>query len=238
MSKIKRKFYKKVSPLIGNFLDSLFLTDFSRRGLDYYHNYHENDYSFNKDEVCLIHVPRTGGGTLRFYLEKNKKFFTLNKGAQHYPISLICNPKEYKYVSIFRNPIDRVISHYNMLLETKTKVASFGFSNWLKNDRFSKNLYCQYFSGHVYEEVNEQIYNSALDNIKNFFFIINFEKFENEIKELLKKLDLDHNIEIKKIGSRIQKNFNDDISKMKILAKEYNSWDLKLFKEFINLKKY
>ncbi len=91
-----------------------------------------------------------------------------------------------------------------MLLEAKTKVASFGFSNWLKNDRFSKNLYCQYFSGRVYEEVNEQIYNSALDNIKNFFFIINFEKFENEIKELYKKLDLDHNIEIKKIGSRIQ----------------------------------
>ena len=35
----------------------------------------------------------------------------------------------------------------------------------------------------------------------------------------------------------MQKNFDEDISKMKILTKEYNSWDLKLFNEFINLKK-
>ena len=236
MTKIKRKIYKKLSPLIGNFLDLLFLTDFSRRGLDFYHNYHENDYTLNKDEICLIHVPRTGGGTLRTYLEKDKKFMTFNKNAQPYPVSLICNPKEYKYVSIFRNPIDRVISHYNMHLEIKTKVASFGFSNWLKNDKFSKNLYCQYFSGRVYEDVNEQIFNSALDNIKNFFFIINFEKFENETKELLKKLDLNYNFEVKNFSSRFKKNYTEDINKMKILAKEYNYWDLKLYKEFLTLK--
>ena len=131
MSKFKRKIFKKVSPFIGGILDTLFLTNFSRRGLDHYHNYHQNDYTFNKDIFCLIHVPRTGGGTLRAYINNNKKYHTLNLGAQHYPVSLLCDPKDFKYITTFRDPIERTISHYNMLLEMKTKVASFGFSNWL-----------------------------------------------------------------------------------------------------------
>ena len=235
MSKFKRKIFKKVSPFIGGILDTLFLTNFSRRGLDYYHNYHQNDYTFNKDVVCLIHVPRTGGGTLRAYMSENKKYHTLNFGAQHYPVSLLCDPKDFKYITIFRDPIDRTISHYNMLLEMKTKVASFGFSNWLMNDKFSRNLYCQYFSGYVNSNVDQQIYNLALENLKKFYFVIDFNKFDTEAEELFKLLNLNFD-KIKNHGYRIVNKSDEDSHKLKTLCEKYNYWDIKLYKEFLNLK--
>ena len=88
MSKIKRKIYKKISPFVGKILDTLFLTNFTRRGLDYYHNYNQNDYKFDKNLFCLIHIPRTGGGTIWTYfgnnanklryIEKNKRIILLD----------------------------------------------------------------------------------------------------------------------------------------------------------------
>ena len=236
MSKIKRKIFKKISPFVGNLLDSLFLTNFSRKGLDYYHGYHENDYKFNKEKFCLIHVPRTGGGTLNTYLANNKKIHLLNNGAQHFPVSFLCNPKDYKYITCIRNPIDRTISHYNMALEMKTKVASFGFSKWLINEKLSRNLFCQYFSGHVYEDVNDRIYNIALENLKKFYFVVNFDNFENDTKTLLKILNVEYGDSIKNYGYIIQKKYIEDLDTMKKISKEYNYWDTKLYNEFLNFK--
>ena len=236
MSKIKRIIYKKISPFVGNIFDTLFLTNFSRRGLDYYHNYNENDYTFSKESFCLIHVPRTGGGTLRTCFSNNNKFHIFNKKAQHYPVSFLRNPEEYKYVTVIRDPVDRTISHYNMLLHMNSKVASYGFSNWLRNDKFSRNLFCQYFSGYVYEEVNQSIYELALKNLKNFFYVVNFKEFDSEIKELFKKLSLEVNFEIKKFGTPHSKKYEENLDKLKILAENYNYWDIKLYNEFLTFK--
>jgi hypothetical protein len=238
MSKINRKIYKKISPFFGKILDTLFLTNFTRRGLDYYHNYNQNDYIFNKDLFCLIHVPRTGGGTLWTYFgnNNNEKIYRFKKGALHNPVSFLCDPKEYKYITVIRDPIDRIISHYNMLLIMKSKVASFGFSNWLRNDELSRNLYCQYFSGHIYEPVNEQIYEIALANLKNFYCVINFNNYESEIKQLFQKLNLDIEHNFLKAGVPHPKKGMKDIEEKKIIAKKYNYWDLKLYNEFLDLK--
>ena len=237
MSKIKKIILKKISPYVGNFLDSLLLTNFSRRGLDYYHNYHQNDYKFIQENICLIHVPRSGGGTLRTYLKKDKSFFLLNKGSQHYPVSLLCDPQKFRYITILRNPVERTISHFYMLTEMKTKVASFGFSNWLINDKFSKNLFCQYLSGHVYENVDERIYNIALSNLKNFYYVIDFNNFEEDLKKLINKLNLKINEDIKNYSHRISINYPKNNEEFEILSKKYNFWDIKLYNEFLELKK-
>ena len=54
--------YKKLAPFIGKLFDKLFFTDFGKRASNYYHLYDQNDYKFEKDEYCFIHVPRTGVG--------------------------------------------------------------------------------------------------------------------------------------------------------------------------------
>ena len=118
----------------------------------------------------------------------------------------------------------------------KTKVASFGFSKWLINEKLSRDLFCQYFSGHVYENVNDRIYNIALENLKNFYFVVNFDNFENDTKSLLKILNVEYGDSIKNYGYIIQKKYNEDLETMKKISKEYNYWDTKLFNEFLNFK--
>jgi hypothetical protein len=238
MSKIDRIIYKKISPFFGKILDTLFLTNFSQRGLDHYHNFHHNDYKFNKDSFCLIHVPRTGGGTLWNYFGNNnfKNIYRFEKGSLHNPVSFLCDPKEYKYITVMRDPIDRVISQHNMSLLAKSKVASFGFANWLRNDELSRNLYCQYLSGHVGEPVDEKIYEIALKNLKNFYYVINFNNYESDIKKMFEKSNLGIEASSLKFGMHPKKN-SENIDDKKIIAKKYNYWDLKLYNEFLNFKK-
>jgi len=238
MSKIDRIIYKKISPFFGKIVDTLFLTNFSYRGLDHYHNYHDNDYKFGKDLFCLVHVPRTGGGTLWNYFGNNnfKNIYRFEKGSLHNPVSFLCDPKEYNYITVMRDPIDRIISHHNMLLLMKSKVASFGFANWLRNDALSRNLYCQYLSGYVFEQVNEQIYEIALKNLKNFYYVINFNTYNSDIKKLFDKSNLGIEEISLKVGTHVKNNL-EDRDKKEILAKKYNYWDLKLYDEFLNFKK-
>ena len=67
----KKKFlYKKLGPFIGKIFDKLFFTNYSKRSLNFYHMYDQNDYVFKKEEYCFIHVPRTGGWTFRNYFQE------------------------------------------------------------------------------------------------------------------------------------------------------------------------
>ena len=48
----------------------MFVTNIGKRGSNYYHNYQQNDYSFDLEKYCLIAVPKTGGWSFRKYTEK------------------------------------------------------------------------------------------------------------------------------------------------------------------------
>ena len=72
-----------------------------------------------------------------------------------------------------------------------------------------KNLYCQYFSGLIGENIDERIFNIALENLKNFKGIILFEDYDNEIKKFF-------NFNI----SEINEKFYINKSSEKVLKKE------------------
>ena len=115
MNKLDKFLYKNLSPKIGKLIDKIFLTNIGKRGTNYYHNYYQNDYSFDNEKYCFIAVPKTGGWSFRRYIEKyNLPFYTFEKNALHNPVSLNCPPGKYKYVTILRNPIDRSYSEYQM----------------------------------------------------------------------------------------------------------------------------
>ena len=232
---MKKKFlYKKIGPIIGGLLDKLFFTEFEKRSSNYYHHYDQNDYVFEKSQYCFIHVPRTGGWSFRNHFEKLKlPFFVNEKKGHHNPVSLLCSPKEYSYVTIIRDPVERVRSHYQMFQKTNQNSATRGLINFLRYSSEAKNLFCQYYSGMIGENVDEVIYNIALDNLKNFKGIILFEKYDSEIKKFFKNFGADE----------IKEKFHDNKSNEKILKKEerdaikiYNYWDLKLYDEIIKSK--
>ena len=230
---IEKLLYKKLSPKIGKIIDKLFVTNIGKRGTNYYHYYQQNDYSFDREKYCLIAVPKTGGWSFRKYTEKyNLPFYTFKKNALHNAVSLNCPPEKYKYVTILRNPIDRVYSHYHMNLIINDITTSRGLINFLKTCSEVRNLYCQYYSGLIDEIVDERIYNIALKNLKNFHTIIDFDNYLLDVNKFLKKFNIENKEEI-----HDNKNNYSSISHNQTEAiKIYNYWDIKLYNEILNKK--
>jgi hypothetical protein len=48
-------------------------------------------------------------------LQDNSKFINIQR---HSPVSKYCSPEDYSYITIIRNPIDRVWSQYQMILRS------------------------------------------------------------------------------------------------------------------------
>ena len=226
----KKFLYKKLGPLLGRFLDKLFFTEFETRSSNYYHHYNQNDYMFDKNEYCFIHVPRTGGWTFRYNFEEHKLPFYVNKKKGHHnPVSLLCPPNEYKYVTIIRDPIQRVRSHYQLFQKTGNQIASRGLVNFLRYSSEVKNLYCQYYSGLIGESVDDTVYKLALKNLKEFNFIINFDKYENDLRNFLSTFNIQN--PIKKFPNINKSEKISLTNEEKKAISVYNYWDIKLFEE-------
>ena len=233
MNKLDKFLYKNLSPKIGKFIDKLFLTNIGKRGTNYYHNYYQNDYSFDPEKYCLIAVPKTGGWSFRKYTEKyNLPFYTFEKDALHNPVSLNCPPEKYKYVTILRNPIDRSYSEYQMNTRLNDVTSSRGLINFLKTCTDGRNVYCQFYSGLIGEIVDERIYNIALKNLKNFHSIIDFDNYSIDLNNFLKKFNIENKEEIHDNKSKYSPISVNQVEVIKI----YNYWDIKLYNEILNKK--
>tara|TARA_B100000900_G_scaffold179257_1_gene151889 strand:- start:40 stop:753 length:714 start_codon:yes stop_codon:yes gene_type:complete len=228
---LEKFLYKKLSPMIGKIADKLFLTNISKRGTNFYHYYQQNDYIFKEDQYCLIAVPKTGGWSFRMYTEKyNLPFYKFKKNALHNAVSLNCPTEKYKYVTILRNPIDRVYSHYHMYLIINDISTSRGLINFLRTCSEVKNLYCQYYSGLIDEVVDERIYNIALKNLKNFNTVIDFENYFADTNKFLKSFNFENKEEIHQNKNRYPSITKSQIDAIKI----YNYWDIKLYNEILS----
>ena len=236
ISYFKKKFDRKIFSIFLKKIDDLSLTDLDSRRRNYIFNYHTNDYKPDKNDFIFIHVPKTGGASIRNYLEKNlKEFYYFKKKSEHNAVSLLCPPEEYNYITFLREPVTRVFSYYNMSLYNKDtpgySLAKKGIVNLLKYDYQVKNLYCQYFSGYPGENVNEEIYNSALKNLKLFFYVGKFEEFTKSFNEMCLHLKIE-NKESPYINTSPQKktiNLDEEI-----LIKAYNKYDVKLYNELFS----
>ena len=82
IDKIINKFNRKIFSIFLKKIDSLSLTNLDEKRRNYIFNYHRNDYKFEKNQIVFIHVPKTGGATIRDCLEKNlDNFYIFKKKA-------------------------------------------------------------------------------------------------------------------------------------------------------------
>jgi len=148
-------------------------------------------------------------------LFKNKKIFVgwnkrlIKEGHyfyafSHTPIHKLKLPKDTFTITILRNPVDRVISHYNMLLEyIEGTEKHFGLEKekrWLGNNftEFLKRIPKKHLLRQLYMFSKSFDVDEAFENIiglSHFFFTENFSK---GIDVLSKKL----NMELKAIHIR------------------------------------
>ena len=232
---------KDIAKMLSKVIDEQAMTNLYPNLIN--RNYNEksflrNDYEVDDNvEYIFMHIPKTGGMTLQNLLNninKNneKKFFV---GA-HNPVSLFHNTNQKKYITIFRDPIERVYSFYNMNLNDKKQIyhylAKKGLYNFVKFCPEVQNTYCQYFSGYIEKDVDENIFNQAVQNFNGFYEIIDFKKIDEQLIKFFDKINMKID-EIPHINKKSHSDANKEISKKnRSIIEFFNVYDLKLYQLF------
>tara|TARA_Y100000591_G_C21770125_1_gene665126 strand:+ start:409 stop:1110 length:702 start_codon:yes stop_codon:yes gene_type:complete len=231
INKIKKEFERFVAKISDRLLKTTKFDTFQRK----YSKIYDNKYVFLENQFSFVHVPRTGGTTVHnFLLENSKDFF----GGVHSAVSLSCNPNKFKYITIIRDPIDRVYSYY--LIQKKFEKLPFhlhakkGLEYFIKNVWSVRNGMCKFINGNLDIDLDEKLFEISNKNLKNFYFVIDFNNLESDLRLLSKKLDIKvDNIEYK--NSYITQKEKLDENDVELITK-FNTFDIKLYKEFLKSK--
>lgn len=91
---------------------------------------------FKSIDLFLIHIPKTGGTAIREYLRsKNISVsFASPEGEIHAPYCVVKNffDKETNFISVVRNPYDRIVSYFNYHLNPSLSKSSADYPYFLK----------------------------------------------------------------------------------------------------------
>lgn len=226
--RIKKQSLKIVFQLYDYFMD----TDKYIRYTHYVNGFHNTNYHFDSTKISFIHIPKTGGTTFGKLLKKDPQLRFENLSI-HRPVSLNCNPANYQYVTILRDPIDRVWSQYQHVLRGGKKYpynkhAKQGLERFLKKCWVVQNLTCRYISGNVYEEPNEKTLENANTNLNLFYAVLSFKDFSKEVKIFL----IQHQIVTDQIPNERKVNYSQPSESEIELIKKFNLLDIELFEKW------
>lgn len=238
----------------------------------------------------FLHIPKTAGSSLKsiifsqypksksFYvdggdpkqslsilksevLEKGKNLDLIYGHIDYYSVHFL-NNENLRFVTILRNPIERVISlyyhvinmpsHYlhNKFIEENITLKQFiqgGFTTETNNGQvrilvgaggYHKNDFSKYDI--PYGEVDESLLEEALKNIeKSFAFVGTQEMFMESLILLKKHLNWKESLYFNEINTnKSKKNINQIDEETIEIIKHYNSFDIKLYDYIVNnLKK-
>lgn len=194
-------------------------------------------YDFSKEQICFIHLPRTGGTTIKKYFPSGL-LFTVNRS----PVTYFCPSNEYKYISVFREPVSRIWSFYHMIRRQGKNYPYKKFSstirNFCENCWETKNCYTRLFAGETVDHnlTDEQLFNRAKENMKNFFMILNFDFLNRDISVLENKIQ---QLSVKLIEQKIpHENFSHYDRRIpvneRVIIEEFNQLDIRLYKYFLS----
>ena len=224
--KIKKelfRFYAKI-------MDKTFKTTKFDEYIKRYSKVYKNDYKLKEDQFSFVHIPRTGGTSLHTLLTNSCNNFYI--GA-HNAVSINSDPKRYRYITVLRDPIERVYSYY--LMQKKYKKLPFhvhttkNLSFFLEKVWSCENGVCKFLNGYIDRDVNEELFNISLNNLKNFYFVADFENFDNDVEKLRKKLNIERKIEYLNSFKTEKKTISYEEKK---IIEQYNYYDIKIYKIF------
>ena len=188
-SKTNYKTKRELVRLIAKISDRIFKTTKFADFQEKYSNYYQNDYVLKDEEFSFVHIPRTGGSIFHTWVQN---YFTNFYDAVHNAVSLKSSPKNFKYITILRDPIQRVYSYYLMQKKNRRLPyyhhANDGLDFFIQKSWSCKNGMCKFVNGYINKELDQDLYEISLKNLKFFFFIIDYENYINDFNKLMKKI--------------------------------------------------
>ena len=200
----------------------------------------KNNYKVSDEYAYIfVHVPKTAGMTVNSIIDEINMKLDNNKiyRGGHNPKSLFHNTDEKKYFTVIREPVERIYSFYQMSLKDKKQpynyLAKKSLYHFVAYCSEAQNTYCKYFSGEIEKDIDSDLYNIAQKNIQNFYQILSFSNFENNLNKFLKKIGI-QNMKIPHFNKSEKKNISVDDRK---IIEFYNTYDLKLY-NFLKSENY
>jgi len=191
---------------------------------------HNPNFKFLKSQIALVNVPKTGCTTLYKLLLDNDNQHFVNLHT-HRPVSVHCPPQEYRYVTVLRNPVDRVWSQFQMVMRSPDgypykKFAKKGLKNFMDKCWVVRNMECRYLSGEVKKEPDDETLHRAMLNLDDFYAVLDFSNFSEEVALFCDKI----NIKIEGIPNERKSIYEPPTPQDQELIKQYNQLDIALYK--------
>ncbi len=227
-----KKIIRETERLYSKITDYFFLTQNFHKYQKKYSGSYSNSYKLKKNQICLIHTPKTAGTSLNEHLKRNKIF--IHESA-HCLVSKYCEPKDYKYIIIIRNPINRIKSFFEMQLNNKKLAfhqhAKKGLIYFIEKLKINQNCLCKFILGDLETNLNKENYLLAEKRLSKFWFVIDFNNLDKEVKNLSKKLnilpEMDHHGKKQESNKHVLTNTEIEV------IKKYNKYDLKIYDHYI-----
>jgi hypothetical protein len=222
----------------------------------------------HSETILFMHIPKTAGTAFREAIIENYKYSQVAYLYPHPPGLLVSNlgllpleqrarfrlvmghfqygiheflPQEYTYVTIVRNPVERVISHYHYMRQAQSELTSdraitLSLAEMLERGKTINldNLMVRCFSGVDENDVpaghiDQHVYDLAVDHLRTRFKFVGYQDRADEAYAALQKQfnwKARSSLEIVNKGERSGAN-EDEATRATI--ERFNTWDCRLY---------
>jgi hypothetical protein len=232
------------------------------------------DVPLHSETILFMHIPKTAGTAFREALIENYKHSQIAYLYPHPPGFLVSNlgllpleqrakfrlvmghfqygiheflPQEYTYVTIVRDPVDRVISHYYYLLHMQPEItfdgsAAISLTEMLELRRTINldNLMVRCFSGVDENDVpaghvDQRVYDLAVEHLRTRFKFVGYQDRADEAYTSLQKTfnwKPRASLEVVNKGERNRESPSESV---RAVIEHFNQWDCRLYSKIREL---